>query len=112
MERLTIEYDGHYVPEKLCTVNRYGEADDCEGCGGCEGEDCDLCPVQECFERLAEYDTERIIREMTAQHCGDYDCLLPDNQINDSGYWCGGSSACMECDYYKIMCALNQWKGE
>lgn len=32
MERLTIEYDGQYVPKKLCTINDLGEADDCEPC--------------------------------------------------------------------------------
>lgn len=59
MERLTINFDGNYVPKRMCTINRFGEADDCDNCpgndGNCEG-DCNCCPVQECFNKLAEYE--------------------------------------------------------
>lgn len=59
LERLIIDFCGLSVPRKLCTIDRYGEADDCEPCPGedgtCDGE-CDLCPVQECFTKLAAYE--------------------------------------------------------
>lgn len=67
MERLTINFDENYVPKKLCTINRFGELDDCDRCpgddGNCEG-DCDYCPVQECFNKLAEYENTGATPEM------------------------------------------------
>lgn len=62
MERLTIEYDGHYAPKKLCAINGLGEADDCDPrddyCKETYEEDCtcDYCAIQECFDRLAAYE--------------------------------------------------------
>lgn len=58
MKRLTVEYNGFYVPEKLCTINRSGKVDDVEICPQhCKSEaDCLVCAVQECFDRLAEYE--------------------------------------------------------
>lgn len=59
VERLTVNIDGNYVPKKMCTIDRFGFPDDwdcCpENCINCEGE-CDCCPVQECFNKLAEYE--------------------------------------------------------
>lgn len=67
MERLTINFDENYVPKKMCTIDRLGGADDCdtclENCRKCEG-DCDKCPVQECFNRLAEYENTGADPEM------------------------------------------------
>ncbi|MCM1159364.1 MAG: hypothetical protein NC300_11380 [Bacteroidales bacterium] len=71
MKRLTIEYAGEYVPMALCTVDRQGGADDCIDCKeNCEEHmhECENCPIQECFNRLAEYEdtglTPEQIREM------------------------------------------------
>lgn len=63
MERLTIQYDGEWVPKELCTIDREGEADSCNGCGEqCEaaGEVCGACAIQKCFDRLAEYENTGI----------------------------------------------------
>ena len=32
MERLTIEFDGNYIPAEMCPVSRDGEVDDVDGC--------------------------------------------------------------------------------
>ena len=56
MERLTIKYDKFFVPKKTCTIDRLGEADDCDACLDVCGDDCGNCPIQECFEKLAEYE--------------------------------------------------------
>ncbi len=56
MERLTIDYDGYFVPKKLCKIDREGVADDCEMCPDICDERCDLCPIQECFTQLAKYE--------------------------------------------------------
>lgn len=59
MERLTIEYCGNYAPKELCTIDRFGGADDCDSCeeyckmANC---DCDQCAIQELFNRLAKYE--------------------------------------------------------
>lgn len=58
MERLTIEYCGEYVPRELCSIDRYGGADDCDLC--CEyckaTEDCSECAINRCFNKLGEYE--------------------------------------------------------
>lgn len=60
MERLTIEYDGQYMPKEMCSIDRFGEADDCETCDVmCEEfieTGCAECPIQKAFKRLAEYE--------------------------------------------------------
>lgn len=56
MERLTIEYDGYFVPKKICTIDREGGADDCEMCTDICDDKCDSCPIQKCFTRLANYE--------------------------------------------------------
>lgn len=62
MERLTIEYCGEYVPKELCSIDRLGGADDCDLC--CEyckateegSEDCRGCAINQCFNKLGEYE--------------------------------------------------------
>ena len=56
MERLTIEYDGLFVPKKICTTDRFGEADNCDPCDSVCDEDCKNCAIQECFTYLGEYE--------------------------------------------------------
>lgn len=60
MERLTIKYDGLFVPRKSCTIDCFGEADDCDSCDTiCDSvhdSDCANCVIQECFTRLGEYE--------------------------------------------------------
>lgn len=57
-ERLTIKYENGFDPKELCTINKKGEAVNCEGCGGYCNEhyfdDCEGCPVQKCFNKLGE----------------------------------------------------------
>lgn len=38
------------------------------------------------------------MREIKDTHCGDYDCLLPDNKLDDSGYW-ANDDLCKDCTY-------------
>lgn len=62
MERLTMEYCGEYVPKELCSIDRFGDADDCDLC--CEyckateegDEDCTGCAIRRCFNKLGEYE--------------------------------------------------------
>lgn len=61
MEKLTIEYEDHYVPIELCTIDRDGGADDCEACSDtCRrtmaAEECEICPIQICFDKLGHYE--------------------------------------------------------
>lgn len=56
MERLTIKYDGLFVPKKICTTDRFGEADNCDPCDSVCDEDCKNCVIQECFTYLGEYE--------------------------------------------------------
>lgn len=60
MERLTIEYNGQFMSKEMCTIDRLGEADDCETCDViCEefiDTGCVECPIQKAFSRLAEYE--------------------------------------------------------
>lgn len=60
MKRVMIQYDnGLWVPKDMCTIDRFGEADDCASCKEvCEDldGDCEECPVQGIFNRLAEYE--------------------------------------------------------
>ncbi len=62
MDRLTIEYCGEYVPKELCSIDRFGGADDCDLC--CEyckateegSADCSECVINHCFNRLGMYE--------------------------------------------------------
>lgn len=62
MERLTNEYCGEYVPKELCSIDRLGGADDCDlCCDYCKAteegnEDCRGCAINQCFNKLAEYE--------------------------------------------------------
>ena len=60
MERLTIKYEGLFTPKKACTIDRFGEADDCDSCDiicdSTHGSDCANCVIQECFTCLGEYE--------------------------------------------------------
>lgn len=100
-ERLTIEYDGNFVPKACCTVNRYGEADDCSSCDEiCEeivrnynGKDiaCNDCPIQKCFNKLAELENKFENGTLSELPCkvGDTVYVLDyenDNAVDYSGY--------------------------
>lgn len=78
MERLTIKYEGLFTPKKACTIDRFGEADDCDSCDvicdSTHGSDCANCAIQECFTRLGEYEdtglTPQRIRELKERDTG------------------------------------------
>lgn len=56
-ERLTIKVDGAFVPKELCITDKNGDIDGCDNCKNiCNNTcgDCDICPIQKCFDRLGE----------------------------------------------------------
>ncbi len=66
MDRLTIQYDNYFVPKELCTIDRLGGADDCMSCEEyCQanGDNCDECGMQKCFEKLAAYENTGLTPE-------------------------------------------------
>lgn len=59
MTRLITRYDDQNAPKGCCTFDRYGEPDDCNSCDEqclLSDGDCDNCPIQNCFDKLAEYE--------------------------------------------------------
>lgn len=108
MERLTIKYEGLFVPKKTCTIDRFGEADDCDSCDSVCESDCENCAVQECFTRLGEYEDtgltpeqirvlkERDMAKRCRQSIFDYDsitCVCGSDIDKDAEFmfcpWCG-----------------------
>lgn len=80
MDRLTMEYCGEYVPRELCSIDRFGGADDCDLC--CEyckateegNEDCTGCAINQCFNKLGEYENLEEQGKLLKPKClpGDY----------------------------------------
>ena len=105
MERLTIEYDGNYVPKALCSVDRYGQADDCDICHEycMEREDkhsdapCTNCAIQKCFNQLAKYEKTKLTPEQIieidkayselAKELAELKKRLPPCKVGDTVYW-------------------------
>ncbi len=63
MEKLMAKYcEGKFVPKKMCSIGRDGLVDDCDNCSECcedsevQDDMCSGCPIQECFNRLGEYE--------------------------------------------------------
>ncbi len=50
---------------------------------------------------------QRAMREIKEEHCGDYDCLLPENKLDDSRYW-ADDAACNDCTYGACYLALER----
>lgn len=75
MEKMT-EFLGEMVPEELCTVDRFGGADDFCGCGNCfdsgETTNCENCVVN------------RIFQEYALLTCQNHGSEVPDNKNADS----------------------------
>ena len=116
MERLTIKYDGLFVPRKSCTIDCFGEADDCDSCDTiCDSvhdSDCANCVIQECFTRLGEYEdtglTPPEIMELkerdTAKAPGEYD-----------GHWykcptCGKYAGGLKGDFCHVCGQRLKWE--
>ncbi|MDE5820678.1 MAG: hypothetical protein K2N41_04490 [Lachnospiraceae bacterium] len=92
MERLTIECCGDYVPREMCSIDRYGDADDCdtciEHCGMSEDGtvDCGGCPINRCFNQLGIYENahekiEKRIQEIKA--CSYYPHNFTGKMVDD-----------------------------
>ena len=101
MERLTEMYEGLFTPKKACTIDRFGEADDCDSCDvicdSTHGSDCANCAIQECFTRLGEYEntglTPEEIRELKER-----DTAMEINEIHVDEYYCPACGAENNCD--------------
>ena len=114
MERLTIKYEGLFTPKKACTIDRFGEADDCDSCDvicdSTHGSDCANCVIQECFTRLGEYentgftppeimelkerDTAKEIQKVEEQpyfrkHFHSYICPVCHKKVESGWSFCG-----------------------
>lgn len=102
MDRLTIEYLGGYVPKGLCSIDRLGSAYDCELCyENCKTMeertvDCSGCAINQCFNRLGEYENtglapEQIIEmdKLYAEKCKELAELkkqMPPCKVGDTVY--------------------------
>ena len=102
MDRLTMEFCGEYVPKGLCSIDRLGGADDCELCyenckAMAEGTgDCRGCAINQCFNRLGEYENtgltpEQIIEmdKLYAEKCRELAELkkqIPPCKVGDTVY--------------------------
>lgn len=66
MEKLITKYDGLHFPRAMRTIDRLGDTDDCDTCedmcNNCHMY-CKKCPIQQAFERLAEYEATGITPE-------------------------------------------------
>lgn len=136
MERLTIEYDGNYVPKRMCTINVLDEADDCESCDiYCKEAyekdyTCNSCAIQECFDRLAAYegtgitpDQLQVINEEYQKMAKELAELRQQNSENpykvgdtvycieeyDDGFDYAGYRYLGECNGYIIVCPTYTW---
>lgn len=60
MGRLTCKYEGLSALRDLCTFDKNNECIDCKSCAACCEEetinDCAFCPIQDAFDKLAEYE--------------------------------------------------------
>lgn len=50
---------------------------------------------------------QETIDYIKTHECGDYNCNLPDNKIDDYGHY-GDSEECKDCMYYTIIKALEK----
>lgn len=109
MERLTIEYCGEYVPKELCSIDRLGGADDCDLC--CEyckateegNEDCRGCAINQCFNKLGEYENLEEQGKLLKLPCavGDVVYKVSPNHVYVDTCQITGFA---ECDSIKSMC--------
>ncbi len=84
MERLTIQFDGNYVPADMCTTTPGGEVDDLDGCiDYCEmiDQNCHVCAIQRCLNRLGKYESihERIVQRIKEEK--EREDFLPSTHI-------------------------------
>lgn len=101
MNRLTIEYMDTYAAKKLCTIDRFGGADDYHLCDymnaeyckefndGVDEEECRGCIIQECIEKLGQYENahekiEKRIQEIKANENYPHNYM---GQIVDDFEW-------------------------
>lgn len=79
MEKLMVQLDdGDYLPRKLCSIDRLGGVDDCDSCSECcetYDSDCSECPIQECFNKLAEYEKLEKLGRLKIFPCTEGDML-------------------------------------
>jgi len=107
MPRLTIEYDGGYVPKEMCTIDREGGADDCLSCAeNCEynNNHCDECPIQICFDKLSAYEDigepDELVKELPSLEMNCY----YDGTIDSIYYKCPCCGTRREVDDIKNYC--------
>lgn len=110
MERLTIEYCGEYVPKDMCSIDRFGGADDCDLC--CEyckateegNEDCSGCAINQCFNKLGQYEDLEEQGKLLKLPCavGDTVYVLEADEENFEHFHCGAKISEIEFDYWMI----------
>lgn len=100
MERLTIKYDGLFVPRKSCTIDCFGEADDCDSCDTiCDSvhdSDCANCVIQECFTRLGEYENTGLTPPEIMELKGRDTAKAPNKKLRHRGGF--ETFHCPNCD--------------
>ena len=97
MERLTIKYDGLFAPKKICTVDRFGEADDCDSCDSVCDSNCRNCAIQECFSCLGGYEDTGLTPEQIME-LKNRDTSMEINEIHVDEYYCPACGVENNCD--------------
>ena len=98
MERLTCKYDGINALRDLCVFNRGNniEADSCISCDDCcdyhQENDCDGCPIQKAFDKLAEYENLEEQGLLLKLPC----------KVGDILYWIDSLKECCQCTVERI----------
>lgn len=85
MEKLITKYDGLHFPRAMRAIERLGGADDCDTCedmcNNCHMY-CKKCPIQQAFERLAEYEAT----DITPEQIIELKKQIPPCKVGDTVY--------------------------
>ncbi|MDE6064375.1 MAG: hypothetical protein K2G20_07315 [Lachnospiraceae bacterium] len=83
MERLIVETEWGFAPEKVCKMEN-GKAYDCKPCFNvCDENSCKTCPINEAFFRLWEYEETGVSIEQLKADKWKYDGSREESSISD-----------------------------